>query len=108
MGEKQHIQKYLVCFNKLSQLTGWNSLALQKVFYDGLPERIQIKLRDLPGSKPTTLDVLKISAQSIDASHWEWQREQELRRARNPPTFGKILRHRRKVHVQRLFYGASQ
>jgi hypothetical protein len=48
MGEKQHIQKYLVCFNKLSQLTGWNSVALQKVFYNGLPEHIQIKLRDLP------------------------------------------------------------
>jgi hypothetical protein len=42
MGEKQHIQKYLVHFNKLSQLMGWNSLALQKVFYNGLPERIQI------------------------------------------------------------------
>jgi hypothetical protein len=84
MGEKQHIQKYLVRFNKLSQLTGWNSIALRKVFYDGLPERIQIKLRDLPGGKLSSLEVLKISSQSIDASHWEWQREQELRRARNP------------------------
>jgi hypothetical protein len=47
MSEKQHIQKYLVHFNKLSQLMGWNSLTLQKVFYNGLPERIQIKLHDL-------------------------------------------------------------
>ncbi|KAJ7624958.1 hypothetical protein DFH06DRAFT_908870, partial [Mycena polygramma] len=39
--------------------------------------------------KPTTLDVLKISAQSIDASHWEWQREQELRRSRNPQSSSK-------------------
>jgi hypothetical protein len=28
--------------------------------------------------------VLKVSAQTIDASHWEWQKEQELRRRRNP------------------------
>ncbi len=83
MGDGQHIQKYLVRFNKLSQLTGWNSVALRKVFYDGLPERIQIKLRDLPGGKPTSLDVLKMSAQSIDASHWEWQKEQKLRHGRN-------------------------
>jgi hypothetical protein len=84
MGDGQQIQKYLVRFNKLSQLTNWNSVALRKVFYDGLPERIQIKLRDLPGGKPTSLDVLKISAQSIDASHWEWQKEQKLRHSRNP------------------------
>jgi hypothetical protein len=37
----------------------------------------------------TTLDILKISAQSIDASHWEWQREQELCRARNPQSSAK-------------------
>jgi hypothetical protein len=37
----------------------------------------------------TLLNVLKISAPSIDASHWEWQREQELRRARNPQTSAK-------------------
>ncbi len=84
MTEGQTIQKYLVRFNKLSQLTGWNSVALRKVFYDGLPERIQIKLRDLPGGKPTSLDLLKVSAQAIDASHWEWIKEQKLRRSRNP------------------------
>jgi hypothetical protein len=91
MGKKQHIQKYLVRFNKLSQLMGWNSVALRKVFYDGLPEHNQIKLCDLPSGKPTSLDVLKISALSIDASHWEWRREQELRRARNPQTSAKSL-----------------
>jgi hypothetical protein len=32
---------------------------------------------------------LKISAQSIDASHWEWQCEQELCRARNPQSSAK-------------------
>ena len=84
MADSQRIQKYLVKFNKLSQLTGWNSVALRKVFYDGLPERIQTKLRDLPGGKPATLEIMKISAQSIDASHWEWQKEQKLRRPRNP------------------------
>jgi hypothetical protein len=83
MGTNQHIQKYLVRFNKLSQLTEWNNQALRKVFYDGLPERIQIKLRDLPGGKPTELSVLKVSAQTIDVSHWEWQNEQELCRRRN-------------------------
>lgn len=86
MADGQRIQKYLVKFNKLSQLTGWNSVALRKVFYDGLPERIQTKLRDLPGGKPSTLEIMKISAQSIDASHWEWLKEQKLRRARNPTT----------------------
>jgi hypothetical protein len=89
MDEKQHIQKYLVHFNKLSQLMGWNSLALRKAFYNGLPKHIQIKLRDLPCSKPTSLGVLKISAQSIDPSDWEWQHEQELRWARSSQTSAK-------------------
>jgi hypothetical protein len=35
------------------------------------------------------LDVLKISAQSINASHWEWQREQELHQAWNPQSSAK-------------------
>lgn len=82
MSDGQRIQKYLVRFNKLSQLTGWNSVALRKVFYDGLPERIRVKLRDLPGGKPATLDILKISAQAIDSAHWEWQKEQKLSRIR--------------------------
>ena len=95
MPSDSTIQKYLVRFNKLSLLTGWNDQALRKVFYDGLPERIQIKMRDLPGGKPTTLKLMKLSAQTIDASHWEWKREVGYRRSRTsqapsaPPTSSK-------------------
>jgi hypothetical protein len=79
MTDGQRISEYLVQFNTLAQETGWNPAALKHQFYEGLPTRIQIKLRDLPGGRPTQYDNLKLSSQSIDNAHWSWLDEKKAK-----------------------------
>src|SRR6202040_3823637 len=83
MKSSQRITKYIVEFNRLATITGWDGHALQHQFYHGLPSRIKDELARI--GKPATLPALKALAQSIDG--WYWEREEETRRERgNQPS----------------------
>ena len=53
MKPNQHIAKYLVEFNRLASITGWDNRALQHQFYRGLPGRIKDEVSRV--GKPATL-----------------------------------------------------
>src|SRR3984957_19576781 len=76
MKSSQRIAKYIVKFNRLATITGWDGHALRHQFYRVLPPRIKDKLARI--GKPATLPALKALAQSIDGRYWE--REEETRR----------------------------
>ena len=73
MQENQHIVKYNVDFNTLAIRTGWNDITLRHRYYSGLAERIKDIMSQQ--GKPNTLEEMKTLAHSIDARHWERQRE---------------------------------
>ena len=60
MKSSQSITKYIVDFNRLATITGWDGHALQHQFYHGLPSRIKDELARI--GKPATLPVLKALA----------------------------------------------
>src|SRR6202040_3517484 len=76
MKSSQCIAKYIVEFNRLVTIMGWDGCMLQHQFYRGLPSRIKDELARI--GKPTTLPALKALAQSIDGLYWE--REEETQR----------------------------
>src|SRR3984893_11024104 len=78
MKSSQHITKYLVEFNRLTTMTGWDNRALRHQFYHGLPARIKDKVSQV--GKPATLPQLRTLAQSIDRHYWE--RDEETCRER--------------------------
>ena len=78
MKPNQRIAKYLVEFNRLATITGWDNRALRHQFYRGLPARIKDEVSRV--GKPITLPELRALAQSIDGRYWE--REEETRRER--------------------------
>ena len=73
MQDNQHIIKYNVDFNTLAIRTGWNNITLRHGYYSGLAERIEDIMSQQ--GKPNTLKEMKNLACSIDARHWERQRE---------------------------------
>src|ERR1700723_2091487 len=73
MKSSQRIAKYIVEFNQLATITGWDGRALRHQFYRGLPSRIKDELARI--GKPATLPTLKALAQSIDGWYWEWEEE---------------------------------
>ena len=79
MKPTQRIAKYLVEFNRLATITGWDNRALRHQFYRGLPARIKDEVSRV--GKPTTLPALRTLAQNIDGRYWE--REEETRRERS-------------------------
>src|ERR1700723_1557782 len=79
----QRIAKYIVEFNRLATITGWDSRVLRHQFYRGLPSRIKDELARV--GKPTTIPMLKALAQSIDGQYWEWE-EETCRECGNPPS----------------------
>ena len=78
MKPNQRIAKYLVEFNRLATITGWDNRALRHQFYRGLPARIKDEVSRV--GNPITLPELRALAQSIDGRYWE--REEETRRER--------------------------
>src|SRR6202162_4930649 len=78
MKPTQRIAKYLVEFNRLSTITGWDSRALRHQFYRGLPARVKDEVSHV--GKPDSLGELRMLAQSIDGRYWE--RDEETRRER--------------------------
>src|ERR1700723_2633833 len=76
MKSSQRITKYIVEFNRLATITGWDGCALRHQLYCSLPSRIKDELARI--GKPATLPALKALAQSIDGRYWE--REEETRR----------------------------
>ena len=78
MKPNQRIAKYLVEFNHLATITGWDNRALRHQFYHGLPARIKDEVSRV--GKPITLPELQALAQSIDGCYWE--REEETRQER--------------------------
>jgi len=56
MKPTQHITKYLVEFNRLATITGWDNHALRHQFYCGLPARIKDEVSRV--GKPITLPAL--------------------------------------------------
>src|ERR1700722_5072792 len=83
MKSSQCIAKYIVEFNQLTTITGWDSCALQHQFYHRLPSRIKDDLARV--GKPTTLPTLKALAQSIDGRYWELE-EESRRECGNQPS----------------------
>jgi hypothetical protein len=82
MRDNQRISKYLVEFNKLSSLVEWNSAALRRRFYKGLPTRIKNEITRV--GKPDTLQGLRTLAQSTDARYWEYKSEQNQESSSKP------------------------
>jgi hypothetical protein len=83
MKPNQLIAKYLVRFNRLASITGWDNRALRHQFYRGLPGHIKDEVSWV--GKPATLLELWTLAQQIDGRYWE--REEETQRERgNQPT----------------------
>ena len=56
MKPNQHIAKYLVEFNRLATITGWDNRALRHQFYRGLPACIKDEVSQV--GKPITLPEL--------------------------------------------------
>src|SRR6202041_3309665 len=82
MKSSQRIAKYIVEFNRLATITGWDGRALQHKFYRGLPSRIKDELAKI--GKPATLPTLKALAQSIDGQYWEREEETQWERGNQP------------------------
>src|ERR1700723_4207163 len=82
MKSSQRITKYIVEFNRLATITGWDGHVLQHQFYRGLPSRIKDELARI--GKPATLPTLKALAQSIDGRYWEWEEETRWERRNQP------------------------
>ena len=75
MKPNQRILKYLVEFNHLATITGWDNCVLRHQFYRGLPAHIKDEVSRM--GKSMTLPKLQALAQSIDGHYWE--REEETR-----------------------------
>ena len=73
MKPTQHITKYLVEFNQLSTLTGWDHCALQHQFYRKLLACIKDKVSHV--GKPNMLPALWTLVLSIDNHYWEQEEE---------------------------------
>src|ERR1700720_2275060 len=82
MKSSQCIAKYIVEFNRLATITGWDGRALRHQFYRGLPSRIKDELARI--GKPATLPALKALAQSIDGRYWEREEETQQERGNQP------------------------
>ena len=75
MKDNQKIQRYIIAFNRHSKLAQWGERALARRFYNGLPDRLQDGLSNLPGGKPTKLSDLRIQAMALDGRYWERRSE---------------------------------
>jgi len=73
MKPTQRIAKYLIEFNRLATITGWDNHALQHQFYRGLPAHVKDEVSWV--GKPITLPALRALAQSIDSCYWEREEE---------------------------------
>src|ERR1700722_12152471 len=82
MKSSQRIAKYIVEFNRLATITGWDGRVLRHQFYRGLPSRIKDELARI--GKPATLPTLKALAQSIDGQYWEREEETQWERGNQP------------------------
>jgi hypothetical protein len=85
MREGQHINKYIVEFQRLaSQVCGWGDGALHCQLYNELPACIKDKISRM--GKPATLSEFKTLAQTIDARYWEHKGEiSRETKSSNPP-----------------------
>jgi len=87
MREGQHINKYVVEFQRLaSQVRGWGDGALRHQFYNRLPARIKDEISRM--GKPATLSEFKTLAQTIDACYWE--RKGEISRETKSSSFNPL------------------
>src|SRR6202040_3285146 len=82
MKSSQRIAKYIVEFNRLVTITGWDGRTLRHQFYCGLPSRIKDELARI--GNPATPPALKALAQSIDGRNWEWEEETRRERGNQP------------------------
>ena len=69
MKDHYHITKYIIEFNELAAITGYDERALYSNFYRGLAPRIKDTLAI--SGKPTTLDELRTKSQALDLRYWE-------------------------------------
>src|SRR6202030_3062690 len=82
MKSSQRIATYIVEFNRLATIMGWDGHALRHQFYRGLPSCIKDELAGI--GKPTTLRTLKALAQSIDGRYWEREEETQKECGKQP------------------------
>lgn len=77
MRSDERIPLYLVRFNQLAVLTGWDEAALSYRFYRGLPTRLKDDLSRVDYDSSSLLETRQ-AAQKLDARYW--RREEERRR----------------------------
>ena len=79
MSDNQRITKYVIEFNRhMSQVRGYGEGALQRHFYNRLPEQLKDEIARI--GKPCSLHDMWVLVQQIDARYWECKAEQ----ARHP------------------------
>ena len=61
--------RYTVDFNRHALRTGWNDVALVRLYYKGLPARLKDDIARI--GKPATLTALQGLVATLDARHWE-------------------------------------
>ena len=82
MNPNMCITKYLVKFNWLASITGWDNCALWHQFYRRLPGCIKDKVSQV--GKPATLLEPWTLAQQIDGHYWEQKEETQQERGSQP------------------------
>ena len=82
MKPNQRIAKYLVKFNQLASITGWDNCALRHQFYHGLPGHIKDEVSWV--GKPATLLELWTLAQQINGRYWEHEEETQQEQGNQP------------------------
>ena len=72
--------RYTLDFNRHSRRTGWNEMALTRVYYKGLPDRLKDEIARI--GKPSRLTDLQELIATLDQRYWE--RQSEISRDKKP------------------------
>jgi hypothetical protein len=76
--------KYSLDFNRYALKTGWNDMALTRLYYKGLPDRLKDELVRI--GRPNTLAELQNAIQILDQRYWERQNEISREKRIAPPS----------------------
>jgi hypothetical protein len=80
--DSQKATRYTLEFNRHSRRTGWNEVALARLYYKGLPDRLKDEISRI--GKPAALSELQDLVATLDQRYWE--RQAEISRDKRPST----------------------
>jgi hypothetical protein len=78
--DSQKATRYSLEFNRHSRRTGWNEVALARLYYKGLPDRLKDEISRI--GKPAGLLDLQDLVATLDQRYWE--RQAEISRDKKP------------------------